>query len=279
MQVDLKEMWKPKNLKEFIERPHCDLGDNGWRLAELASTFENARFLDLGVRLGPSSALMSIAADEKNNKVVGCDIDFNGFKYGGEASGYVGGRDFVSDSYEMCLADSVTLGKNWKGDPFDIIFVDTLHTREQVLCELYFWSNHLKENGYFVFHDSHWDHTTKGDTIANKEWRRVDEAITEFFHLPMNIMKCNGAYQTDDMLLTHFPTNFGMTFIQVKTLDAIERFKSGINWEEVFDIRNELNGLHFDYNNPKSLASASKRGDVKGYPDFSLVENELIIKP
>ena len=29
---------------------------------------------------------MSIAADEKNNKVVGCDIDFNGFKYGGEAS-------------------------------------------------------------------------------------------------------------------------------------------------------------------------------------------------
>ena len=72
MQVDLKEMWKPKNLKEFIERPHCDLGDNGWRLAELASTFENARFLDLGVRLGPSSALMSIAADEKNNKVVGC---------------------------------------------------------------------------------------------------------------------------------------------------------------------------------------------------------------
>ena len=57
MQVDLKEMWKPKNLKEFIERPHCDLGNNGWRLAELASTFENARFLDLGVRLGPSSAL------------------------------------------------------------------------------------------------------------------------------------------------------------------------------------------------------------------------------
>ena len=279
MQVDVKKMWQPKNLKEFIERPHCDLGDNGWRLAELASTFENARFLDLGVRLGPSSALMSIAADEKNNKVVGCDIDFNGFKYGGEASGYVGGRDFVSDSYEMCLSDSVTLGKNWKGDPFDIIFVDTLHTREQVLCELYFWSNHLKPMGYFVFHDSHWDHKTEGDWIGDRFWRRVDEAITEFFNLPMNIMKCNGAYQNDDILLTHFPTNFGMTFVQVKTLDAMERFKSGIDWEEAFNLRNELNGLHFDYDNPKSLASASKRGEVKGYPNFSLVENELIIKP
>ena len=48
---------------------------------------------------------------------------------------------------------------------------------------------------------------------------------------------------------------------------------------KLVNLRNELNGLHFDYNNPKSLASASKRGEVKGYPNFSLVENELIIKP
>ena len=58
-----------------------------------------------------------------------------------------------------------------------------------------------------------------------------------------------------------------------------DRFKSGIDWEEVFNIRNELNGLHFDEDNPKSLAWAANNNTVKGYPNFSLVENELIIKP
>jgi len=262
---------KLTKLKNFINQRHCDLGENAWRLFDLVETMENARFLDLGVRLGASSAIMSFNAEEKNNKVVGCDIDFTGFK--------VEGEEFVTDSYEMCIADSVTLGKNWKGDPFDIIFIDTLHTREQVLGELYFWSNHLKENGYFVFHDSHWDHTEKGDTIGGKEWGRVDVAITEFFNLPQNIMNCKGQYQDDDIVLNHFTGNYGMSFIQVKTLDAIERFKSGFNWEEVFDIRNELNGLHFDEDNPKSLAWAAKNGTVKGWPNFSIVENELIIKP
>jgi SAM-dependent methyltransferase len=270
---------KLTKLKNFIEEKHCDLGENAWRLFDLVETMENARFLDLGVRLGPSSAIMSFNSKEKNNKVVGCDIDFGGFRMGARSSGYAAGKEFVDDSYEMCVADSVTLGKNWKGEPFDIIFVDTLHTREQVLCELYFWSNHLKPNGYFVFHDSHWDHTEKGDRIADKEWGRVDVAITEFFNLPMNIMKCNGQYQDDDIFINHFPGSYGMSFIQVRTLDAIERFKSGIDWEEVFNIRNELNGLHFDEDNPKSLAWAAKNDTVKGWPNFSIVENELIIKP
>ena len=59
----------------------------------------------------------------------------------------------VRKNYMCYQADSVTLGKNWDEDPFDIIFVDTIHTREQVLAELYYWSNHIKENGYFIFHD------------------------------------------------------------------------------------------------------------------------------
>ena len=73
------------------------------------------------------------------------------------------------------MADSVTLGKNWDEDPFDIVFIDTIHTREQVLAEMYFWIEHLKEGGYLVFHDTHSiahsgednviDEYTYGDTI------------------------------------------------------------------------------------------------------------------
>jgi cephalosporin hydroxylase len=137
-------------LKNFINEPHCDLGSNAWVLADLVKTMKNARFIDLGVRLGASSAMMSINADENNNQVCGCDLMFDGFERNG--------AKFVNKNYMCYMADSVTLGKNWDEDPFDIVFVDTIHTREQVLAELYFWANHLKEGGYFIFHDSHWEY-------------------------------------------------------------------------------------------------------------------------
>ena len=150
-------------LRNFINEPHCDLGNNAWKHLDLVKTMRNKRMIDLGVRLGASSAIMSVEADENNNQVCGCDLDYDGF--------FKNGRKFVSENYTCYQADSVTLGKNWDEDPFDLVFVDTIHTREQVLAELYFWSNHLNENGYFVFHDSHWDHTTEGDHIGGKEWK------------------------------------------------------------------------------------------------------------
>ena len=216
-------------LRNFINEPHCDLGNNAWKLLDLVKTMRNKRMIDLGVRLGASSAIMSVEADKNNNQVCGCDLDYDGF--------FKNGRKFVSENYTCYQADSVTLGKNWDEDPFDLVFVDTIHTREQVLAELYFWSNHLNENGYFVFHDSHWDHTTEGDHIGGKEWKRVDEAITDFFGLPQNVMEMS-EYETDGILLNHFPGSYGMTFIKVKKLSALEEFKKNIDWKEVFDIIN-----------------------------------------
>ena len=247
-------------LKRFINEPHCDLGPNAWKLADLIRTMRNKRFIDLGVRLGASSAIMSIEADKNNNQVCGCDLDYDGF--------FKNGRRFVSENYTCYQADSVTLGKNWDEDPFDIIFVDTIHTREQVLAELYFWVDHLNKDGYLIFHDSHWERDG-GDIIGGQEWRRVDEAITEFFNLPKSVMELS-EYEDDDILLNHFPGSYGMTFVKVKTLDAIERFKEGIDWKEVFDIRNELNDMHFNKDNPNF---------VDWQQDIPAIENELIITP
>ena len=248
-------------LRNFIQDPACDLGDNAWKLLDLVKTMRNKRMMDLGVRLGASSALMSVEAEENNNQVCGCDLDYDGF--------FKNGRKFVNENYTCYQADSVTLGKNWDEDPFDLIFVDTIHTREQVLSELYFWANHLNEGGYFVFHDSHWDHTTEGDHIGGKEWRRVDEAITEFFNLPKNVMELN-TYASDDIMLHHYASDFGMTFIQVKKPDAIARFKEGIDWKEVFDLRNELNDMHFNKENPNF---------VDWGQDIPNIQNELVITP
>ena len=61
-----------------------------------------------------------------------------------------------------------------------------------------------------------------------------------------------------------------MTFVKVKTLDAIKKFKDNIDWKEVFDLRNELNDIHFNRNNPKF---------VDWNQDIANIENELIITP
>jgi len=246
-------------LKNFINESHCDLGSNAWVLADLIKTFKNGRFIDLGVRLGASSAIMSINAAENGNKVYGCDLMFDGFQKNGAR--------FVNEDYTCYMADSVTLGKNWDEDSFDIIFVDTIHTREQVLAELYFWANHLKGGGYFIFHDSHWE--GPGDTIGGKQWERVDVAITDFFGLPKSVREMN-QYEDEYIRLEHYTPSYGMTFVQVKTLDAIEKFKSNINWEEVFEIRNWLNDLHFNRSNPNF---------IDWQQDIENIENELVINP
>ena len=61
-----------------------------------------------------------------------------------------------------------------------------------------------------------------------------------------------------------------MTFIKVKNLEALERFKSNIDWKEVFDIRNELNDMHFNKDNPNF---------IDWNQDIPNIENELIITP
>lgn len=221
-----------------------DLGENALVLLDLVKTKKNSRFMDIGVRGGVSSAILSYQNKENNNTVCGCDINFDLF--------FSGGGKYVNDSYTCYLYDSVTLGKTWDEDPFDIIFIDSLHTREQVLAELYFWSNHITEGGHFIFHDSHWENED-GDTIGGVEQRRVDEAITEFFNLPTNVMEIN-TYENEDILLHHYPGSYGMTFIQVKTFDVIKKFKEGIDWKEVFEIRNHLIDLVMNTNNPKCIS-------------------------
>ena len=67
-------------IRNFLNEPYNDLGVNAWIFADLVKTYKNARFMDLGVRLGASSAIMSINADDNNNQVCGCDLKFEGFE-------------------------------------------------------------------------------------------------------------------------------------------------------------------------------------------------------
>tara|TARA_B100001250_G_scaffold17061_1_gene14838 strand:- start:416 stop:1168 length:753 start_codon:yes stop_codon:yes gene_type:complete len=225
-----------EELRAFQKKGINDLGDNSEILLDLVKRMKNKRFMDLGVRYGASSTILSFDADKNNNQVCGCDIYFDSFE----------GSELVNKSYERYQSDSVTLGKNWNKDPFDIIFVDTLHTREIVLAEIYFWSKHINEGGYFIFHDTHLN-VGRNYEIAGKNWKTPDEAVIDFFNIPSKL--CKGTahqaisvseYENDDIELKHYTEDYGMTFVKIKTLDAIERFKSGVDWDYVFEQRNWL---------------------------------------
>jgi len=225
-----------EELRAFQKKGINDLGDNSEILLNLVKRMKNKRFMDLGVRYGASSTILSFDADVNNNQVCGCDIYFDSFE----------GSELVNKSYERYQSDSVTLGKNWNKDPFDIIFVDTLHTREIVLAEIYFWSKHINEGGYFIFHDTHLN-VGRNYEIAGKNWKTPDEAVIDFFNIPSEF--CKGTahqaisvseYENDDIELKHYTEDYGMTFVKIKTLDAIERFKSGVDWDYVFEQRNWL---------------------------------------
>ena len=225
-----------EELRAFQKKGINDLGDNSEILLDLVKRMKNKRFMDLGVRYGASSTILSFDADVNNNQVCGCDIYFDSFE----------GSELVNKSYERYQSDSVTLGKNWNKDPFDIIFVDTLHTREIVLAEIYFWSKHINEGGYFIFHDTHLN-VGRNYEIAGKNWKTPDEAVIDFFNIPSKL--CKGTahqaisvseYENDDIELKHYTEDYGMTFVKIKTLDAIERFKSGVDWDYVFEQRNWL---------------------------------------
>ena len=241
-------------LQNFINEPHCDLGENSWILLNLVKTMNNARFMDLGVRFGPSSAILSYESKERNNQVCGCDLMFDGFNR-------MGAR-FVNENYLCYQADSVTLGKNWDEDPFDIIFVDTLHFKEQVLSELYFWSKHIKKDGYFIFHDSHWE-PGSAETHGGIEYGRVEEAIMEFFMLDKLV-----DFEDKNLNVKCYPESYGMTFVQIKNLSFFDKCKKNIKWDDVFSARNTVNNLHFNREN----INFSDWGK-----DIDLIENELKI--
>jgi cephalosporin hydroxylase len=223
-----------ENIENILSRTHCDLGENGWRLFEILKSHSNLTCVDLGVRHGSSSAILSYRSEEKNNKIFGCDIAYDVFD-----------SDYdLGPNYYRIAADSVTLGKTWENGPVDLVFVDTLHVREQVLAELYFWSNHLKSNGLFVFHDTEWEDGVC-EVHNGMKTKTVNHAVMDFF----NLDKLEGEYVDDNIHVKHFKESYGMTFIQVKNVEYLQECKNNVDWKEVFEVRNFLTDL---YLNPSS---------------------------
>lgn len=207
--------------------------------------------VELGVYLGASSRLMISNCKEDNNQVIGIDPIpyFNS----------------PNSNYKYIQEDSVQMGKVWDCKA-DLVLFDSVHAKEQVLCELFYWWDHIKKGGLAVFHDTSWEgyvhkegHSCAGkltgntglgyDTYGGIDWETPDKAVEEFFGIVLNTPERD--ISKDEFLLVYedenikVETNYaclGMTLIQKKT--DVE-YKDNIqNWEEVFD-RQKILLSHF----------------------------------
>jgi hypothetical protein len=235
--------------KHEIEQLVNEFGEVSFnKFNTIINNIKNGYLVDIGVYEGASSKMMIKNAIALNNIIYAIDpIPF-----------------FSSDNpnYNFIKDDSVLIGKNWNKGEVDLVFFDSVHAKEQVLCELYYWWNKIKVGGFAIFHDTSWEgyihknghscagkltgNTGKGyDSFGGINWETPDKAIEEFFGIRINTLD-------RDINKSEFKTNHHDEFIEVQTnyadlgmtiiykksnFDYRENIK---NWENVFNKRNIL---------------------------------------
>lgn len=217
------------NLEQI--KQNSDLGINAEELYKRTQVIKNGVLVDLGVRVGDSSSIMLFDSTKNNNIVFGIDVN------------QVSAALVDAERYNFIKGDSVTIGKNWTIEKIDLIFVDTLHIKEQVMCEVYSWLPHLKPDATIVFHDTNWPEG-KCDIYGGESWGRVEEGVKEFF----GISSLN--YEDDFIKVENYPESWGMTFVKLKGKSFNP---SGINWVDVFSNRNRLINLFWNESNSSEL--------------------------
>jgi hypothetical protein len=223
----LSEIYK----KELIDG---ELGINSVKFLQIKDSLgKNNVFVDLGVETGKSSRILLDKSLQSNNSVFGVDPHL----YHSHIN------DCLSDPmYSFIKEDSVITGEKWSHERPNLVFVDTVHAKEQVMRELYYWWDLLKVNGYLIFHDTNWanyihkpNHPCAGkrpgntglgyDFYSGIAWETPDKAIKEFF----NISELD--YEDDFIKVEHGPDDLGMVFLLKK---QEKDYKSKINnWDEI----------------------------------------------
>jgi hypothetical protein len=210
-----------------------ELGENMLHLVNYIDVMPpNKILIDLGVETGKSSKVLLHKALEKNNRVFGIDpipsVTIPGI--------------LTHPKYTFIPKDSVSTGRDWPHGKVDVVFVDSIHAKEQVMMELYYWWDLLNEGGWVVFHDTAWqnyihkpNHPCAGkkpgntglgyDFYQGRAWQTPDYAVKEFF----KIDSLN--YEDQYIKSMHYPTSLGMTYINKKKHFDYKSLTP--NWEEI----------------------------------------------
>lgn len=210
-----------------------ELGENMLHLVDIIEHREgNQIYVDIGVESGKSSKVLLHGAHANGTRVFGIDPI--------PTIGIPGILDHPN--YQILKQDSVTAGRDWVNGKVDITFIDSIHAKEQVMMELFYWWNLIKVGGWAVFHDTNWagyihkpDHPCAGKKPGNSglgydfyqgiAWETPDKAILEFFKIT------NLNHEDANIRAWHYPDSLGMTYIQKKTDFDFKSLTN--NWNEL----------------------------------------------
>ncbi len=196
------------------------------KFISITDEIKNGILVDVGVYQGKSSLLMINKSNQDNNKVYGIDPMpyFN----------------CSHPKYTYIKDDSVKIGKEWANGPVDLVFFDSVHAEEQVLCELFYWWELIKEGGYGIFHDTSWEgyvhkpghhaagkmpgNSRKGyDSYGGIDWGTPDKAVNRFFNVNLspdfrdiNNDSIQFIYEDEYIKVETNFDSLGMTFIKKK---------------------------------------------------------------
>lgn len=205
-------------------RPKSDLGIRATQLLRReASRHEDANFVDIGVRFGYSSEAMLAGAGGGRSRVFGIDVDGSN----------VPTKLLKRPNYKLQLSDSVTAGLTWnESAPVSMMFIDGIHTREQVLSELWAWWPHLAENATVAFHDTHWPDDLH-EAFDGVVQRRVVDAVLDLLGTKYLEDDDNDRYT-----VVTVPESFGTTIVRLKSKRGF--FPGVHDWEEILLARDRI---------------------------------------
>jgi len=183
---------------------NTDIGRHLITMYGEVANFKPNIIVELGVRSGVSTKILAEVAKIYNARLISVDK--------GDCA-----KACDWDKWEFIKADSVEYGEEfyYKAEPYDVLFIDTYHSKPQVLKELKAWIKSANDDTLFIFHDTNpaWHKNIK---IA-EDIGSVLDGVNEFFGL--NIAKDgnhDSVYYDDKYIyyITHHDYFEGMTYIR-----------------------------------------------------------------
>lgn len=180
--------------KEFEEREFTS-GNKGQVATQLMAMYrtavdlESPVILELGTNKGQATTVFLKACEQTDGQLVSVDI-----KDCSEVSN--------DDKWTFIQSDSRDIEYIFRHAPqlkngIDLIYIDSLHVKEQVESELMTWYPYMKKGWHIYFDDVDANPCRKGnrkdDFGKEKAWNEIHEFIKSFFHtneeqLYLNIM-------------------------------------------------------------------------------------------
>ena len=218
------------------------------RFSNTINEVKNGILVDIGIYGGASSRLMIDRCVENNNKIYAIDP--------------IPGFNSPNPNYTYIRDDSVLVGKEWDKGKVDLVFFDSVHAKEQVLCELFYWWDLIKDGGFAVFHDTSWDgyihkpgHEAAGKKTGNSglgydsyggiDWDTPDKAVEHFFNVIINIKGRD--IEVDEFITTYddehikVETNYALLGMTIITKKKYFDYKVNVSeWDKVFSKRDIL---------------------------------------